>query len=95
MNYFFHQKAEKEFLDAVNYYESQQKRLGIRFSEDVYIAIQSICKYPYAWEKIDEKTRRCLTKKFPYGVLYRIKENHIRIMAVMNLNRKPKYWKNR
>jgi hypothetical protein len=46
---------------------------------------------------IDDRliTRRCLTNKFPYGILYRIVENNIRIMAVMNLHRKPGYWKNR
>ena len=29
-------------------------------------------------EKLDSKTHRSLTDKFPYGVLYRIQDDHIR-----------------
>ena len=81
MNYFFHEKAEKELLEAINYYETQQKGLGLRFSEEVYSSIHSICKYPLAWEKINEGTRRFLTNKFPYGILYKTRKNQIRIMG--------------
>jgi len=95
MNYSFHEAAEEEFFTAIEYYEECQEGLGLQFSEEIYAAIQRICFHPYSWTLIDSSTRRCLVHKFPYGVLYRIVENHIRIMAVMNLHRKPRYWKNR
>lgn len=44
---------------------------------------------------MDGQTHRCLTNKFPYGVLYRIKYDHIRIIAVMHLRRKANYWQKR
>ena len=95
MKYCFHEAAEEEFFAAVEYYEACQPRLGLRFSEEVYSAIKRICDHPHAWTSIDSKTRRSLTNKFPYGILYRIVEDQIRIMAVMNLHRKPGYWKER
>lgn len=95
MKYSFHEAAEKELVDAVEYYEECQPGLGLRFSEEVYATIKRICEHPSAWNPIDAKTRRGLTNKFPYGILYRIIDNNIRIMAVMHLHRKPDYWRNR
>ncbi|MEA3446699.1 MAG: type II toxin-antitoxin system RelE/ParE family toxin [Bacteroidota bacterium] len=95
MKYNFHEAAEKEFFTAIEYYEECQPGLGIRFSKEVYATIERIHKFPLAWSPIDSKTRRCLTTRFPYGILYRIIENNILIMAVMNLHRKPDYWKDR
>ena len=92
MNYYFHEDAESEFIEAVDYYEDCEINLGLRFSEEVYAAIQRACDFPLAWEKIDSETHRCLTDNFPYGVLYRIHEDHIRIMAIMHLHRMPGYW---
>ena len=95
MKYSFHDAAEEEFLDAIEYYEECQQGLGLRFSKEVYTTIMRIRNHPYAWEAIDSNTRRCLTNRFPFGILYRIAENDIRIMAVMNLHRKPGSWKDR
>ncbi len=95
MNYRFHESAEKEFFEAVEYYEERQSGLGLRFSEEVYATISRVCSNPYAWTKMDIKTRRCLTNRFPYGVLYRIVNNDIWIVAIMHLHRKPTCWKER
>ena len=92
MKYYFHEDADSEFIRAVDYYEDCEIGLGLRFSEEVYATIQRACDFPFAWEEIDSKTHRCLTDKFPYGVLYRIHDDHIRIMAIMNLHRMPGYW---
>ena len=95
MKYSFQEAAEREFFLAVEYYEECQSGLGLRFSEEVYATIRRICDHPYAWTAIDSKTRRCLTNRFPYGVLYQITDHHIRIMAVMHLHKKPGYWESR
>ena len=95
MKYSFHESAEKEFFNSIEYYEKNQPGLGLRFAEEVNDSIKRICAYPYAWAKIDSKTRRCLTNRFPYGVLYRIVKNRVQIMAIMHLHRKPDYWNSR
>ncbi|MCK4400994.1 type II toxin-antitoxin system RelE/ParE family toxin [bacterium] len=95
MNYYFHEKAEFEFIKAVDYYEKCETGLGLRFSEEVYSTIKRACCFPFAWEKIDFQTHRCLTDKFPYGILYRVLDDHIRVMAIMHLHRMPDYWRKR
>jgi len=62
---------------------------------EVNIPIQNILSYPQAWPSLSKNIRRCLTNRFPYGVIYQISSDEIYIIAIMQLNRKPKYWENR
>lgn len=95
MNFYFHPQAETELSDAVEYYDLCTFELGLEFAEEVYSAIGRILKYPAACPEISCNTRRCLINRFPYGVIYQEKDNHIRIIAVANLHKKPEFWEDR
>ena len=95
MDYYFHPEAEAELEAAVRYYESRQFGLGIEFLHEVESAIQNIVSFPDAWPKLDVYVRRCLMSRFPFGIVYTDGQNHIYILAVMNLRQKPNYWKAR
>lgn len=71
------------------------KSLGLEFTREVYNAIQNILQYPLAWTSLSQNTRRCILKRFPYGIIYQIKEDMILIIAIMQLNKKPLYWNKR
>ena len=93
----FHPKAKNEFLDAIDYYESCSTGLGLEFVNEIYSTIQRIIQFPTAWSKFSENTRRCLTKRFPFGIIYQLLEDkdEFVIIAVMQVNRKPNYWRKR
>ncbi|MFH1561976.1 MAG: type II toxin-antitoxin system RelE/ParE family toxin [Nitrospirota bacterium] len=95
MKYRFHPSARVELNDSIDYYEDCRLGLGIEFAEEVYSTIQRIIQFPEAWSQLSPNSRRCLTNRFPYGIVYQVLENKILIVAVMQLNRKPDYWKNR
>jgi len=95
MTFSFHPEAEKEFLEAINYYEDRECGLGYDFSIEVFATIQNIVIYPTAWPAVEEGVRRCLVHRFPYGVIYSIEQEEIFLLAVMHLRRHPSYWKNR
>jgi len=95
MTFSFHPEAELEFLEAINYYEDREPGLGYDFSIEVFNTIQNIVNYPTAWPIIEEDMRRCLVNRFPYGVIYRMEQDEIFILAVMHLHRHPDYWKKR
>ena len=46
-------------------------------------------------QAIPPQVRRCLTRRFPYGIIYQIVDHEILIIAVMHLKRRPMYWQNR
>jgi hypothetical protein len=95
MKFCFHPKAEEEFDKAVEYYEECQVGLGLEFAEEVYLTIARAIQYPDAWSTMSKNTRRCLVNRFPYGIIYQVKSDMLRIIAVANLHRRPGYWKDR
>ncbi|MBI5190441.1 MAG: type II toxin-antitoxin system RelE/ParE family toxin [Nitrospirae bacterium] len=95
MKYSFHPDARKEFIEATDYYEGCRTGLGVEFYKEVFSTIQRILHLPSAWHKFSENTRRCQTIRFPFGVVYQIMEDEVVIVAVMQLNRRPGYWKKR
>lgn len=95
MKYSFHPEAKEELFEAINYFEECRSGLGLEFSKEVFSAIQRIIHFPSAWSKFSESTRRCLTNRFPFGVIYQIIEDEVIIIAIMQLNREPDYWKKR
>jgi plasmid stabilization system protein ParE len=87
--------AEKEFEEAVYYYNSQSEGLGFEFAVEVRRTIQRIMDYPKAWPKISKRTRRCRTNRFPYGLIYQIRRDCILVVAIMHMHRKPESWQSR
>ena len=94
-DYAFLESAQIELEEAVNYYNEQQAGLGYEFAKEVADTIARILRYPEAWTKLSKRTRRCRTKRFPYGVIYQITGDRILIVAVGHLKRKPFYWRDR
>jgi plasmid stabilization system protein ParE len=95
MTFVFHPLAQAELQDALDYYEQQQPGLGLEFLEEAYATIQRILQFPTAWPEASSRTRRCLTNRFPFGVIYQLRESDILIIAVMHHRRKPAYWADR
>ncbi|MCU0567631.1 MAG: type II toxin-antitoxin system RelE/ParE family toxin [Oculatellaceae cyanobacterium Prado106] len=95
MRYVFHPEALTEYSEAVQYYLTQRTEVAQAFINAVEEAIYKIREFPTRYAVIDEDVRRCMTRKFPYGILYTLEQDYILIMAVMHSNREPGYWKNR
>lgn len=92
MNYSFHPHAEKELEQTENYYDDIRGELADRFREEIELTISRILKFPNSWQPLSPVVRRCRLNGFPYGIIYRIKPNEIRVLAVMHHHREPDYW---
>jgi toxin ParE1/3/4 len=95
MRYEFHPEALAEYDAAAHYYAEQQSGLDLRFIACVENAINVILEEPTRWRAFDEDIRRCLTRVFPYGILYTIESDFVLIVAVAHCSREPGYWKHR
>ncbi len=85
--------AEAEFAETIAYYNLQSAGLGFEFAVEVKRTIGRIIQYPKAWTSLSKRTRRCRTNRFPYGVVYQVREDTILIVAVMHLHKHPECWK--
>ena len=87
--------AEKELNDAIDYYNRLSPGLGLEFALEIKRTLERILHYPDAWTPLSKRTRRCLTNRFPYGVIYQKRDDKILIIAIMNLRQKPDSWESR
>ena len=87
--------AQIELDEAIEYYNYESLGLGDEFLTEVLIALDRISNYPEAWHPCSKWTRRCQTRRFPYGLIYQVRKEEILIIAVANLHRKPNYWEDR
>ena len=91
----FHELAEFELNDAAAFFESNTAGLGVRFLSAVGKAVAQIEQHPQASPIIRQQIRRKVVWKFPYSIMFTIKSNHIRILAIANQKRRPFYWRGR
>lgn len=87
--------ARAELEEAIDFYNERRELLGDEFADEVERAVSRILDHPRAWPEASPRTRRCRTSRFPYGVIYQIRDDEILIIAVAHLRRRPLYWKNR
>jgi len=88
--------AAADIEDAYQWYESQQPGLG----EDFLVALNAIrdriVEHPEAFPILHRNTRRALIpRRFPYGILYRIHEDMIIVVACIHAKRDPRRWQRR
>ncbi|HMN24626.1 MAG TPA: type II toxin-antitoxin system RelE/ParE family toxin [Ignavibacteriaceae bacterium] len=95
MKFLFHPEAKFELTHSVEFYQTKESNLGLEFLEDVYNAITRVLEFPKSFPKFSANTRRCLVNRFPFAIIYQIRENEIFILAITHLSRKPGYWKER
>ena len=88
----FNELAERELNDAAQYYEHEQPGLGTAFIGEVRRCTQALAEHPESGPIVFGAIRRRLCQRFPYGLLYTVAGSELRILAVMNLKRRPGYW---
>ena len=91
----FHELAEFELNDAAVFFEGKTAGLGHRFLSAVERAVAEVTKHPEASPIILNHVRRKLVRKFPYNIMFTIKPDQIRILAIANQKRRPFYWRGR
>lgn len=84
-----HELANKEFIDAIDWYENQSAGLGKRFKESVINQIKKIKKNPEWFLKESADIYKAYIPKFPYKILFSADNDMIVILAVAHMHRKP------
>ena len=77
MKYEFHPEALEEYRQAALWYAEREPELGLQFIGSVEDAINRVVDSPSRWRVIEEDVRRCLTRIFPYAVLYTIETDFL------------------
>ena len=85
-------RAARDLEHAVSQYEQELPGLGAALLQEVTGAIDFISAYPEAsalWLFAFRPARRCLLQRFPYGLIYELKDGEAIVVAFAHQRRRP------
>jgi plasmid stabilization system protein ParE len=91
----FNPQARVELREAARYYGLEAAALRKRFLLAVEEALEHVLGHPEAAEIVRGDIRRKPLRRFPYSLLYTIRGDEVRILAVTHQRRRPFYWSGR
>jgi hypothetical protein len=88
------QQAIAELGDAIEYYEQQQRGLGLKLKKEVEEMMKWIEANPLTPQLRDGGYRCVNLKIFPYYnyIAYLVRQENLWILAIAHSHRKPFYW---
>ena len=86
--------ASVELAEAVRWYEQKRTGLGGEFFDAVTDALEVVRTRPEIGA-VAGRTRSWLLTRFPYRLIYRVRDQDIYLVAIAHTSRRPGYWKNR
>jgi plasmid stabilization system protein ParE len=87
-------EAQDDLLDGFRFYERQGRSLGSYFRETILEDIDSLAVRGGIHAKIFGH-HRCLGKRFPFAIYYRVEANVVRVRAILDCRRKPSWIRRR
>lgn len=87
--------ALKELHRAAENYDKEAPDLGDDFVDEVERMLRNLVERPELGASGLYGTRRIPLRRYPYNLVYRVREEIITIVAVAHHRRRPDYWRKR
>ena len=87
-----HPAAEAEYERAFGWYLDRSARAAAGFEAAVERAIDFVGRFPEASPRCDDRHRYCLLGRYPYGLVYRIDGDRVRVVAIPHDRQLPGFW---
>lgn len=88
-------EAEADLADARAWYDGQRPGLGDELLDCVDEVFEHLRRSPELYGKVFEDLRLPRVRRFPYLFVYRIDDDHSRVVAVYHGRRDPRGWQGR
>lgn len=89
-------EAEHELIDGARFYAREANtELGLAFIAEFERSLGVLCNHPQLGAVWRGSTRRFALQRFPYSIIYQIKPEEVRVIALAHQNRRPGYWRGR
>ena len=80
--------AERDIIEGFHFYEKQLPGLGQYFLDSIFADIESLHLY-YGTHPQYFGYHRLLAKRFPFAIYYIVKDEFIRIYAILDCRQNP------
>ena len=87
--------AQRDLIEGFHFYEEQGVGLGSYFLTSLYADVESLRVYGGIHGKPYKHYHRLLSRRFPFAVFYKLKENTAFIHAVLDCRHNPAWIRKR
>ncbi len=87
-----HPAAEAEYEVALGWYLERSARAAAGFEDAVDRVIEFIETFPEASPLCDDRHRYHSLRRYPYGIVYRIDGDKVRVVAITHDRQLPGFW---
>ena len=91
----FHPAAADELAAAVRVGEERSSGLGPALILETRRVAALLCEMPELGQRLDSRHRRFPLRRFPYGLIFRVDGDRLRVVALAHRRQEPGYWRNR
>lgn len=89
-------RAQKEIIAAKKWYEETAEGLGFEFIGCLEARLGQIGRIPRGFQKVPEtklpNIHQVKTRRFPYYVIYQVREKEVLILSVFHVKRERDSW---
>jgi plasmid stabilization system protein ParE len=87
--------AREELNEAASFYGARVPGLGAAFLDDVDRSIEMMCGNPRIGAAAGRTFRKLLVRRFPYSIIYALRDEELVIVAIAHQRKRPGYWRRR
>jgi len=88
--------ADRELTEGAVFYASEGgAEVGLAFIAEFERALDLLCSHPQLGAPWRNNRRRFPLRKFPYSVIYYLRGEELRVIALAHHRRRPEYWTGR
>ena len=80
---------------AIHYAREANAEVGLAFILEYERALALLCAHPHLGAPWRNNRRRFPLRKFPYSIIYYVRNEELRVIALAHHRRKPTYWTGR
>jgi plasmid stabilization system protein ParE len=91
----FHPAAAREAEAAYDWYAERDPSVAHGFREELRHAVDAVADNPLTWPRHGSRARRYVFPRFPFSLIYRVREDGVEVIAVAHGRRRPGYWRSR
>lgn len=83
-------EVETDVQNGRPWYEEKSPGLGEEFLRVFYACSQELTRNPTIHQEVHREFRRCLLRRFPYAIYFRIKDDRVIVFGLFHCARDPR-----
>ena len=91
----FHPAAAQEAESTYDGYAARNAAAAHGFREELRQAIDAVTASPRTWPRYGSRARRYVFPRYPFSLVYILRNDDIEVVAVAHGRRRPGYWRSR